>query len=282
MKFRQVKPSALVDINGVAGPRRHRGARRRAPRGRARAPAARCSRTSVVGASLAAAARGGQVRRLPGDAPPRHRRRLARLRGPVGRADRRRGRARRGDRRPLAERGERTIQARAFFRGPNETALEPGELIVRVRFPAPRGAIGRRVPRGQRPLPRLLRRSRAAAVVARRRRSGRPRPPPRRADAVPRRRLARARRTTERSTSCSPGSSPPDDIEVSGALPAPRRSASSPAARCATPPTHARQEGERVTATLNASAIAGQRRARTSARSSRGGRWPTSCATTST
>ena len=33
--------------------------------------------------------------------------------------------------------GERTIPARTFFRGPNATALEPGELIVRVRFPAP-------------------------------------------------------------------------------------------------------------------------------------------------
>ena len=33
--------------------------------------------------------------------------------------------------------GERTIPARSFFRGPNATALEPGELIVRVRFPAP-------------------------------------------------------------------------------------------------------------------------------------------------
>ena len=33
--------------------------------------------------------------------------------------------------------GGRTIPARSFFRGPNRTALEPGELIVRVRFPAP-------------------------------------------------------------------------------------------------------------------------------------------------
>jgi carbon-monoxide dehydrogenase medium subunit len=33
--------------------------------------------------------------------------------------------------------GERTIPARSFFRGPNATALEPGELIVRVRFPPP-------------------------------------------------------------------------------------------------------------------------------------------------
>jgi carbon-monoxide dehydrogenase medium subunit len=31
---------------------------------------------------------------------------------------------------------ERTIPARSFFRGPHATVLEPGELIVRVRFPA--------------------------------------------------------------------------------------------------------------------------------------------------
>jgi carbon-monoxide dehydrogenase medium subunit len=37
---------------------------------------------------------------------------------------------------------ERTIPARSFFRGPNETALEPGELIVRVRFPAPAARSG--------------------------------------------------------------------------------------------------------------------------------------------
>jgi CO/xanthine dehydrogenase FAD-binding subunit len=38
--------------------------------------------------------------------------------------------------------GERTIPARSFFRGPNATALEPGELIVRMRFPAPRAPSG--------------------------------------------------------------------------------------------------------------------------------------------
>ena len=32
---------------------------------------------------------------------------------------------------------ERTIPARSFFRGPHTTVLEPGELIVRIRFPAP-------------------------------------------------------------------------------------------------------------------------------------------------
>jgi carbon-monoxide dehydrogenase medium subunit len=32
---------------------------------------------------------------------------------------------------------ERTIPARSFFRGPHATALEPGELIIRARFPAP-------------------------------------------------------------------------------------------------------------------------------------------------
>jgi aerobic carbon-monoxide dehydrogenase medium subunit len=38
--------------------------------------------------------------------------------------------------------GERTIPARSFFRGPHETALEPGELIVRVRYPAPPAGSG--------------------------------------------------------------------------------------------------------------------------------------------
>jgi aerobic carbon-monoxide dehydrogenase medium subunit len=41
-----------------------------------------------------------------------------------------------------SSRGERTIRAREFFRGPHETALEPDELIVRVRFPTPAGADG--------------------------------------------------------------------------------------------------------------------------------------------
>jgi aerobic carbon-monoxide dehydrogenase medium subunit len=38
--------------------------------------------------------------------------------------------------------GERTIPARSFFLGPNETALEKGELIVRVRFPPPAAGAG--------------------------------------------------------------------------------------------------------------------------------------------
>lgn len=32
--------------------------------------------------------------------------------------------------------GERTIPARSFFLGPHRTALEPGELVIRVRIPA--------------------------------------------------------------------------------------------------------------------------------------------------
>ena len=84
-------------------PRRARGARRRAARRRPRAPAALLEDERVV-EPLAAAARGDAVRRLPGDAPPRHRRRLARLRRAVGRADRRGRRARRDDRRPLGAR----------------------------------------------------------------------------------------------------------------------------------------------------------------------------------
>jgi aerobic carbon-monoxide dehydrogenase medium subunit len=38
--------------------------------------------------------------------------------------------------------GERTVPARSFFLGPNKTALEKGELIVRVRFPAPAAGAG--------------------------------------------------------------------------------------------------------------------------------------------
>jgi carbon-monoxide dehydrogenase medium subunit len=40
-----------------------------------------------------------------------------------------------------SRRGERSIAAREFFRGPHETVLEPDELIVGVRFPvAPAGS----------------------------------------------------------------------------------------------------------------------------------------------
>ena len=41
-----------------------------------------------------------------------------------------------------SSRGDRTIRAREFFRGPHETELAPDELIVRVRFPTPAGACG--------------------------------------------------------------------------------------------------------------------------------------------
>ncbi len=36
-----------------------------------------------------------------------------------------------------SRRGERTVAAREFFRGPHETELQPDELIVGVRFPEP-------------------------------------------------------------------------------------------------------------------------------------------------
>jgi carbon-monoxide dehydrogenase medium subunit len=39
-------------------------------------------------------------------------------------------------------RGERTISARDFFLGPHETALEPDELITRTRFPKPAARSG--------------------------------------------------------------------------------------------------------------------------------------------
>ena len=39
-------------------------------------------------------------------------------------------------------RGERTIAAREFFHGPNQTALEPDELVTRARFRAPAARSG--------------------------------------------------------------------------------------------------------------------------------------------
>ena len=39
-------------------------------------------------------------------------------------------------------RGERTIAARDFFLGPHKTALEPGELITKARFPKPAARTG--------------------------------------------------------------------------------------------------------------------------------------------
>jgi CO/xanthine dehydrogenase FAD-binding subunit len=39
-------------------------------------------------------------------------------------------------------RGERTIAAREFFAGPHKTVLEPGELIVKTRFPKPAEGTG--------------------------------------------------------------------------------------------------------------------------------------------
>jgi carbon-monoxide dehydrogenase medium subunit len=41
-----------------------------------------------------------------------------------------------------SQRGGRSIAARAFFRGPNETALGDDELITAVRFPAPQERSG--------------------------------------------------------------------------------------------------------------------------------------------
>jgi CO/xanthine dehydrogenase FAD-binding subunit len=135
MKFRQVKPSALVDLNGVAGldvleerdGELHVGALVRQQRlledelVTARWPLLReaakfvgykeTRRRGTVGGSLAFAAPWAELTAA-----------AVALDAAI-------------DVRSLN--AERTIPARAFFRGPNETALEPGELIVRVRFPAP-------------------------------------------------------------------------------------------------------------------------------------------------
>jgi carbon-monoxide dehydrogenase medium subunit len=135
MKFRQVKPSALVDLNGVSGldvleereGELHVGALVRQQR---------LLEDELVGASwplLREAARfvGYKETRRRGTvggslafAAPR-----AELTAAAVALDAA------IDVRSLN--GERTIPARSFFHGPNETALEPGELIVRVRFPPP-------------------------------------------------------------------------------------------------------------------------------------------------
>jgi carbon-monoxide dehydrogenase medium subunit len=139
MKFRRVKPSALVDLNGVAGldvleerdGELHVGALVRQQRllehelVSASWPLLReaarfvgyaeTRRRGTVGGSLAFAAPWAE---------------LTAAAVALDAAIDVRSRA-----------GERSIPARSFFRRPNFTALEPGELIVRVRFPAtPAGA----------------------------------------------------------------------------------------------------------------------------------------------
>ena len=135
MKFRRAKPAALVDLNGVAGldaleerdGELHVGALVRQQRlledelVAARWPLLReatryvgykeTRRRGTVGGSLAFAAPWAELSAA-----------AVALDAAI---DVRSGRA------------ERTIPARSFFRGPHATALEPGELIVRVRYPAP-------------------------------------------------------------------------------------------------------------------------------------------------
>jgi len=135
MKFRQVKPTTLVDLNGVAGldvleerdGELHVGALVRqqrlledelvAERWTLLREAARfvgykeTRRRGTVGGSIAFAAPWAELTAA-----------AVALDAQI-------------DVRSLNT--ERTIPARSFFRGPHATLLEPGELIVRVRFPAP-------------------------------------------------------------------------------------------------------------------------------------------------
>jgi carbon-monoxide dehydrogenase medium subunit len=140
MKFRQVKPSALVDLNGVAGldvleerdGELHVGALVRQQRlledelvaegWPLLREAARfvgykeTRRRGTVGGSIAFAAPWAELTAA-----------AVALDAQI-------------DVRSLD--AERTIPARSFFRGPHATVLEPGELIVRVRFPAPAARSG--------------------------------------------------------------------------------------------------------------------------------------------
>jgi aerobic carbon-monoxide dehydrogenase medium subunit len=135
MKFRVAKPSALVDVNGVAGldtleerdGELHVGALVRqqklledrlvAESWPLLREAARfvgyqeTRRRGTVGGSLAFAAPWAELTAA-----------AVALDGAID---------------VRSARGDRTIAAREFFRGPNTTALELDELITRVRFPAP-------------------------------------------------------------------------------------------------------------------------------------------------
>ena len=83
-------------------------------------------------------------------------------------------------------RGERTIAARDFFLGPHKTVLEPDELIVKARFPRPAAGTGagfHEISVRHRDYAQL-----AAGRARHRRRPGRARPAPCRRHALPRRR----------------------------------------------------------------------------------------------
>jgi carbon-monoxide dehydrogenase medium subunit len=41
-----------------------------------------------------------------------------------------------------SKRGTKTVHARDFFRGPFTTAIEPNEMLIEIRVPAPRGKVG--------------------------------------------------------------------------------------------------------------------------------------------
>jgi aerobic carbon-monoxide dehydrogenase medium subunit len=140
LKFRRIRPAALVDINGVAGldaVEEHDGVLR-------------------IGALVR------QQRLLEDERVARHQPLLREAARHVGYAETRRRGTVGGSiafGAPWAELaaaavaldatievrstgGDREIQAREFFLGPNETALARGELVVAVRFPARPGRPG--------------------------------------------------------------------------------------------------------------------------------------------
>jgi len=135
MKFRQVKPSTLVDLNGVAGldvleerdGELHVGAlvrQQRLVEDELVAEGWTLLREAARFVGYKETRRRGTVGGSIAFAAP-----WAELTAAAVALD-----AQIDVRSPNAE---RTIPARSFFRGPHATLLEPGELIVRVRFPAP-------------------------------------------------------------------------------------------------------------------------------------------------
>lgn len=140
MKFRLAKPSAVIDINGIAGLDAIEGVN-----GEVRLGALVRQQTLLEDDLIAKAC--PLLREAASFVGYRETRRRGTVAGSLAFAA------------PWAEltavavaldasidvrstRGERSIRAREFFRAPNQTALAPDELIVGLRFPVPAGREG--------------------------------------------------------------------------------------------------------------------------------------------
>ena len=182
-------------------------------------------------------------------------------------------------------RGDRTVAARAFFRGAARDGARARRAAHRGADPGRRTAHGRRLSRGQRALPGLRpgrgsrdRHARRGGNVHR----GRARPPPRCAGAAsrgrrPPRRDHDRRRRVRGGRGVAVGARPADDIEVSGTY---RRRVAATLALRALRDANEKARGDDMSDRLEVRVeVNGAWR---EGSSSRAGRWPTSCARIST